>query len=50
VVLLTANDVSEAYYAFDGTESYVRVQIQLGKMILWTQPIFILSKRKNYEF
>jgi hypothetical protein len=46
VVLLTANDFSEAYYAFDGTESYVRVQIQLGKIYCGNNRFLSFKKKE----
>lgn len=49
-VLKSDTNVSEAFYVFDGSEKYVRIQLQLDKMILWTQPLFVLSTRKSYSF
>lgn len=49
-VLKCDTNVSEAIYVFDGSEKYVRIQLHLDKMILWTQPVFVLSTRKSYSF
>lgn len=41
---------TNAVYEFDGTEKYVRATIQIGDNKAWTQPVWLLSKKYNYEF
>ena len=41
---------TNAVYEFDGTEKYVRATIQIGDNKAWTQPVWLLNKKYNYEF
>ena len=48
-VLKTCNG-SFASYEFDGSEKYVRATIVINDKKAWTQPVWVLGSKYNYEF
>ena len=41
---------SVATYDFDGSEKYVRAMVQIGDKKAWTQPVWLIEKKYNFEF
>ena len=48
-VLKTCNG-SKANYEFNGNEKYVRAVVEIGDKKAWTQPVWLLNSKYNYEF
>ena len=48
--LLKTCNGSKANYEFNGNEKYVRAVVEIGDKKAWTQPVWLLNSKYNYEF